>query len=252
MKRIIRILAVVFLLSPAFLHAGPEEFYQNGLTEYTAGDYTGAIESWLQVSESGFESPELYYNLGNAYYKTGNIPSTILYFEKARKLAPNDEEILFNLKIANLKVIDKTEELPLLLIEKWWENTVSLFHADNWAIFSILLLLFVFIFLALRRFSVRKGFRYFYASLSVVFIFLTLLCFVFSETQRDRLLNEYEAVVFTPMVSVKSSPDEKGMDIFIIHEGTKVEITDHIEDWCEIRLQNGSVGWLKASDIQAI
>jgi tetratricopeptide (TPR) repeat protein len=219
---------------------------------YTKAQYQDAINTYNSILELGYESPEIYYNLGNAYYKEKVIALAILNYEKAIQLAPNDEDIRYNLDLTNRLVVDKIEVLPVFFVTGWIRNFKSIFTSDVWAIISlacfILILVFISVFLYSRRIGLKKlslGFAFF-------IVIISIISFVFSYQQKQAILNGNTAIVIRSSITVKSSPDISGTDLFVVHEGTKVWIEDKISDWNEIKLSDGSIGWLKAEDIEVI
>jgi len=219
---------------------------------YSDGSYANSIDLYKEVLKNGYESAELYYNIGNAYYKLNDYSSAILYYERGNRLDPGNEDINFNLKIVNNKIADKIEPLPELFYKRWYDALVSLFSLDTWAkIVVILFLLSIFmasIYFISRILILRK--ISFWLSIILFFSFLFTMLTAFQSY--SRLKNQHEAIVFSPTITVKSSPDEKSIDLFVIHEGTKVSIIDQIGNWYEIRIANGSVGWLQSSTIEKI
>lgn len=219
---------------------------------YTDGLFTNAVDLYKQVLTSGNESWELYYNLGNSYFKMNDFASAILYYEKAKKLNPGNEDINFNLKVTNGKIADKIEPLPEMFYKRWYRNLVELFSIDNWARITILAFIlslsFALIYVMSQRVYLRK--MGFWAG--IMFFILSLLTVHLSVQNYKTLQNNTEAIIFAPTVTIKSSPDEKSIDLFVLHEGTKVQILDNIGNWYEIRIINGSVGWLPVSSLEKI
>ena len=220
--------------------------------EYTKGNYQNAIDLYLQIVKTGYEAPELYYNLGNAYFKSNSLPYAILYFEKAKKLNPTDEDIEYNIKVVNNKLIDKIDIVPELFYIRWWKAINSQSSANGWALISIISLCIFLLLVAIYLFSYKMLLRKLGFSFSFVFLLITLLALNFSFIQKRQSTNSNEAIVFSPSVSVKSSPDANSVDLFVIHEGIKVEITDNIGDWSEMKIANGSKGWIKKEEYQKI
>jgi tetratricopeptide (TPR) repeat protein len=219
---------------------------------YTDGLFTNAVDLYKEVLTSGNESWELYYNLGNSYYKMNDFASAILYYEKAKKMNPGNEDINFNLKVTNNKIADKIEPLPELFYKQWYRNLSELFPVDIWSRITILTfilsLLFALFYVMSQRVFLRK--MGFWAG--ILFFILSLVSVHFSVQNYKTLQNNTEAIIFAPTVTIKSSPDEKSIDLFVLHEGTKVNILDNIGNWYEIRIANGSVGWLPVSSLEKI
>ena len=249
MKKMIMILAVL-LVSVAGM-AQVNEWFKEANDAYNEGDFEQALVLYGNIEDSGMESAELYYNMGNTYYKMKKYPMSILYYEKALKLDPGDEDIRTNLEIANLAVVDKINVLPQSFIARWWNGAKSKLSADGWAWVSVgafaLLLLCLFAFLMARRTGLRKvGF---FAGL------LMLLCLAFSVVfaigNYTDQRSQDEAIVMTSTVNVKSSPSDISVDLFVLHEGAKVRILDSTKGWNKIRIADGSVGWLPAESMIA-
>jgi len=219
---------------------------------YIEGKFDQAIETYQKINNSGFESAELFYNLGNAYYKLNSYPKAILYYEKALQLSPNDNDIQYNLELTNRYVVDKIEKLPVFFITNWFINIRNLFSTDKWAVLSIIFFLTTLVFITIYLISRKYGLKKFSFWISLLFIFLFLSSLYFSYKQKQVILNDDTAIIMSPSVTIKSSPDISGTDIFVLHEGTKVWVLDQISDWREIKLSDGTKGWLKASDMEVI
>ena len=226
-------------------------WFDEGNASYSEGNYEQALAKYNQIVEAGLESAALYYNMGNTYYKIKEYPEAILYYEKALKLDPGNEDIRTNLEIANMAVVDKIEQLPQSFIVRWWNALKSFFAVDGWAWVSVvsfgLMLLSLFSFLMARRMGWRK--TGFFAGLVFVLIFGLSLFFAIAK-HRDVTVQD-EAIVMTPTVTVKSSPSVSSVDLFVLHEGAKVKILDSADDWNKIRIADGSVGWIQAKDVAA-
>jgi len=218
---------------------------------YADNQYNAAIELYEKILQGNYESPALYFNLGNAYFKEGNIPAAILNYEKALKLDPTDNDIRYNLDLANSRIVDKIEPLPEFFMKTWWRNIRDLFSSDQWARAGLLLLILslasAFVFFVSRSILARKISFW----TGTFFIFMMLIAFVFSSSGYRHYNRSDSAIIFNPTVTVKSSPNDNSVDLFVIHEGTKVTISDQVEGWSEIRLANGNVGWVKTSSFTA-
>ena len=173
--------------------------------EYNEGHYEIAIDHYRDVIDKGYISAELFYNLGNAYFKTDAIPESILYFEKALKLDPKNKDIQFNLNIANSRKIDKIEEVPDLFYIKWWNSFMALFSPNNWAVIAIVLFVSIFVFGAFffisRSYRIRKT-SFWLSVVAVVFFMLSLL---FSIQSYDEFVSDNYAIVFDPTITIKSA-----------------------------------------------
>jgi tetratricopeptide (TPR) repeat protein len=221
-------------------------------TAYTQNKFNQAIDLYKQVIANGFESPELYYNLGNSYFKLKNYPSAVLYYEKARKLDPSNEKINFNIKVVNARIIDKIEELPKPFFKRWAAAFCEMFSLNVWALFSIVFLFLFFIFIAVYLLANLVSIRKLTFWAAWLFLVIALLSGANAYSQYRNIKTSDEAIIFEPTVNVKSSPDANSQDLFVIHEGTKVSITDKVGNWIEVRIANGSDGWIAETAGQRI
>ncbi|MFA6597807.1 MAG: tetratricopeptide repeat protein [Ignavibacteriaceae bacterium] len=219
---------------------------------YKSGNYKEAITGYEAALHDGYHGGSLFYNLGNAYYRSGKFGLAILYYEKALQLSSGDEDIQHNLVIANSKIVDKVDVVPKFFLFAWWEALQNLFHPDGWRDFMfivyLLLLLSVGIFFTAKKSSTKKYSFFTGASILIIFV-VSIVLFL---TIRHQLENYKYGIVLVQVVNVKSSPDEKSSDAFILHEGIKVKVEDKLEGWNKIRLSDGKIGWLDSSAVGII
>jgi len=230
----------------------PEKLFQNANEQYNLARYDSALILYNQLFEAGKTSPELLYNMGNAYYKLRDIPSAILFYEKARKIAPNDEDILHNLQIANSLILDKIEPVPQLFFKSWWETFYTMFPADLWAVISLISLGILLFFVLLFLLSHNKMWRKLGFFSGLFMLLITLGTFGMASQKYYYTRQTNEAIIFTSTITVKSSPSASSVDLFVLHEGTKVSLLDKLDGWQKIRIANGSVGWLPAEASKGI
>ncbi|MCP4553385.1 MAG: tetratricopeptide repeat protein [Bacteroidetes bacterium] len=252
MKRLVLILVLFSSIEFGFTSNLNDSIISLAASQYDAGLYNEAIKSYNNILSNGFESVEIYYNLGNAYFKMNNLPSAILHYEKAKKLKPNDADINYNLNVANTQIVDNIEDFPELFFKNWWNSFYNMFSANGWAKltigFFILTLIFISIYLLSNVRFIKKIFFIFGGLLLLV----TLFSFTLSYQKYYYSVEQKEAIVFEATVTIKSSPNANSVDLFVIHEGTKVFISDELDDWYEIRIANGSIGWLQKKSTQLI
>jgi tetratricopeptide (TPR) repeat protein len=232
-------------------------FAQNDLLlkaneQYTKEQFKEAINSYQELLMTGLESPEVYFNLGNAYYKTGQHTLAILNYERAKLLSADDEDIDFNLQVANQYVVDSIQELPGIFIVNWWNGLINSQTTDRWAVISIISFLFFLSLAGLFLFAKTGTIRRLAFWVAIVFFLISGFSWSFAGKQKSRLVNHSFAIVTQPTVAIKSSPSEKGTNLFIIHEGLKIQIVDKLGDWVEIKLANGNKGWLMLDAIEKI
>jgi len=243
---------IIFLFSIAvvsILHAqDPVSMFSEANNSYAEGDYQNAIELYSTILNQGVESGEVYFNLGNAYFKTNDIGRAILYYEKASKFIEGDPALDQNLQLSRLRIVDKIESIPELFVFEWWTTLSHLFLLDTllWvsiALFSILILLIIVNLLYSRQY-IRQLIWVTSAFCIIIFVITFSLVYEF-ETSRF-------GVILEEKVSVISEPDIGGTEVFILHEGTKVKINRLLNNWLEITISDGKTGWLKETSLEVI
>ena len=223
-----------------------------GDSAYMKNDYASAIQIYEALLNRG-EAADIYYNLGNSYYKAGDIAKAILNYERALLLQPGNGDIRANLEIARSKPVDKVEPVPEIFLVSWTKSLINSMSVDSWAVCGvvcfILLIVSLYLFIFSKQIVLKKaGFIS-----GIVFLAVTILANVFANQQKDELTNRNSAIVINPSVTVRSTPSESGTSLFILHEGHKVGVKDgSMKDWKEIRLEDGKVGWVPASAIEII
>lgn len=219
---------------------------------YMKEDYASAIQIYEALLKNG-EATEVYYNLGNSYYKIDEIAKAILNYERALLLQPGNSDIRANLEVARAKTIDKVEPTPEVFFISWSKILINSMSVDAWAawgiasfiLFIVALYLFVFSKLILWK---KIGFI-----AGIVLLIIVVCSNMFALQQKERLLNRDDAIVTNPSVIVRSTPSESGTSLFVLHEGRKVNIKDNsMKEWKEIRLEDGKVGWVPATTIEII
>ena len=228
------------------------QLWEKANAAYLSQNYNEAVEGYEQILRTGQTSAKLYFNLGNAYFKNGQTNLAILYLERAKLLDPNNKDIDFNIAFVNQNVVTKLEPLPQPFFVRWRASILNMHSTDTWAIISIsafitfLLLAGLFIFskiVLVRRISFISG---------IVILLLSIFTFSFAGKQKKKISQRNSAIVFCPRVTVKSAPTATSTNLFLIYEGVKVELTDSIGTWKEIKLADGNEGWLQDSCIVKI
>ena len=229
-----------------------ETLFEQANQAYAGGDYGKALELYEAVSGMGYESAALYFNMGNAAYKQVQLGRAILNYERAARLNPSDEDIAFNLKLANMRLVDKVEAAPEFLVSRWWNNLLNGRASGSWALWALtclwLALLAGAAFLYLRR-SIFRRFTFF----GGIFLLLaSLFCLGSALRKYDLEQNSRQAIVMASNAYVKSAPDRQSTDLFIIHEGLKVTVLDETGTWKRVRLGDGKSGWMETREIEEI
>ena len=240
---------MIFLSSLVFAQQG-----QLGKAEeaYKSGDYKASIALYEDVAKQYGVSSELYYNLGNAYYKDQSYAAAILNYERALMLDPENEDAALNLQMANAQTIDKIEAVKPLFLSVWVDNIARAMTSNAWAYTSVVFFLFFILGLVFYFFLARVALRklgFFGAIVSIAFC---VICNVFASSQKKSIEERNYAIVFAPIVTVKSAPAESGTELFVIHEGLKVKTLSSLGDWTEIELPDGNIGWMFTKDITQI
>jgi len=253
MKAYFKIFAIsLFCISTFQLNAQEPDKLQEALDAYQKGEYQYASGIYEDILGQGKHAFELYYNLGNAYFKQNMFAKSILYYERALRLSPNDENTLFNLNVARTKTIDKIEPLPELFFKRWWKSLIGIQNTSSWAYTCIVLWVFLLtsiaVFLAAKTIGIKK----ISFSLAIALLALNILSFTLAFKSYQNLTNKNEAIIMSQRLTAKSAPNTGSTDLFVIHEGTRVRITDRMTEWVEIKLDNGSVGWIKTGTFELI
>jgi len=250
MKRAALIVSLSMLLGA--LHASPDSLFQAGNRLYQEGKYELALETYGEIVLLGFESAELYYNMGNAAYRSNSIGYAILYFEKALKLDPGHEDAANNLEFASRYRVDTFEEVPELFIRNWIRSFFLLLPERGWSILTLILFVLlissVLIYVYARKLALKKlGFF-----LALIAVFLFFLSFSGALKRHRNIIRPDSAIILSPSVVVRSTPSESGTELFILHEGTKVKINERVTGWQNIRVMDGREGWITTEDFESI
>jgi len=219
---------------------------------YQQGNYEPALEAYQAIILDGFESADLYYNMGNAAYRSNSIGHAILYYEKALKLDPSHEDALHNLNFVSRYRQDTFDSVPRLFLSAWIKGFVQLFPERTWSllalIFFVIILAGLLVYLFSRQMAVKKaGFI-----TGLVSLFLFIIVFVSSLSRYRELIHPDAGIILSPSVTVRSSPSESGTELFVLHEGTKIEVNEKVSGWQNIKVIDGREGWIMTGDFATI
>jgi tetratricopeptide (TPR) repeat protein len=253
MNRLILILLGILTVIPGLSRSQTvDQLFQQANSDYQQGKIAEARDAYEGIRKAGLESGELYYNLGNAYYKSGDIGRAILNYERALRLMPSDEDVRHNLDLANLRITDRIESVPRLFIWDTWDSVKHWFslRGITWATYAVYLLLLVLIAATVlsRTYRLRKA--AFLASLGTALLVAVFLAIFVGRLTENSQTDE--GVVVASITTVKNSPDSKSSDAFVLHAGVKVWILDGINEWIKIRLADGKVGWMERGAAEVI
>ena len=220
---------------------------------YAAADYATVVYIYEQLVAAEGEAASVYYNLGNSYYKQGEIARAILNYERALLITPNNGDVQFNLELARSKAVDKNAIVTELFLVRWIRSFMAILSADGWARAAILC--FIILILCLTTFIFAKSKK----TKKIIFIFAlfsavgTIVANVIAADLTKKMVNRENAIVMEPSVTIRSTPSVNGTELFILHEGKKVKIKDDsMKDWKEIEIEDGNIGWLPDSAIERI
>lgn len=246
------LLTFILSLSAVLGTAQNGALFKQATEFYNKGEYTKAIENYGKILENGEHSAELYFNLGNCHYKLNAIGPSILYYEKALLLKPNDKEILNNLGYAQNMRLDAVEEMPKTEIAQFYYGLVNFFSFDQWAYIAVALILF-FVLAYLAYFFLRPATQKRIAFISSVFaMVLGVLCVLLAYLQYQEFKNDNPAIIFSQEVKISSEPNSNSEVVFTLHEGTKVKVLDQLGEWKKIQLADGQTGWLPKESIRLL
>ena len=227
----------------------PEELLTKANSLYNENAFDSALVLYKDIVEQGYSSASLYYNIGNTYYKLRNYPLAIYYYEKSLKLDPNNDDTKHNIEIAQLFLTDKIEAVPELFIKTWWNNLSNTFTLNLWSIITLvligLLLTCLFFYITAKTRGLKKS-MFFICLFLLVF---TICSFSISAKKYNYISTNNEGIIIIPTITIKSSPSNSSVDLFVLHEGSKVKILDNADGWEKIKIANGSIGWLPASSV---
>lgn len=222
---------------------------EQSIKYYSDGKYDSSKVLLQQLVDQDYQSFELYYNLGNSYYKLNQVEEAILYYEKARKLNPKDEDLLFNLELANARI---TDHIPMLPGSKFVENVIGALKTDQWAVISVsaffIFLLFLLLFLATANGALKSLSLFAFSIMGVC----ALLTFSFATVSKSSFDDRKSYIVFESAVNVSSAPNISGKQLFVIHKGLKIEWLQESGEYAKIKLPDGNIGWVVKRSIKEI
>lgn len=244
---------VLIMLLACFLMPASASLKTEADKAYQENDFKGAIEKYEAILNGGQESADIYYNLGNSYYKDNNIAKAVLNYERALLLSPGDDDIRYNLEMAKSKIIDNVTPKREIFIVTWINTIRDLMSETSWSVFAISCFILFILGTSAYIFGGKLVLRKTGFSFAVVFLILTVVANLFADSQKDKLVDRRGAIIMQESVTVKSTPDNSGTDLFVLHEGTKVFINDNsMKGWKEVSLEDGTRGWVPTESIEVI
>lgn len=256
MKKILLFLtAILFAAAPlrGASSADTDSLWRDGVNAYNGGDYEVALRSFKQIEEAGYFSPELYYNIGNSYFKmSGYVAYAILYYERALRLDPSYEDAQNNLAMAQQFTLDRIESVPEFVLVSWAKGLRDMLSSNAWAYLAVGFFALVAVMMLIFRYGRSLGGRKTAFAFAIVFFVFMAVSVVCSVSLCRRAHRTDEAIIVNPVSSIKSSPNDSGKSLLILHEGTKVTILEDLGDWRRVEISDGRQGWLLKRDIEII
>ncbi|OSY88800.1 hypothetical protein WH52_03795 [Tenacibaculum holothuriorum] len=250
MKKIIIVL--LLFISSISNAQNADAVFSNANALYKEGKYSEAIKLYEEVIDQNKVSSELYYNLGNAYYKLNKVAPSIYYYEKAIQLAPLNEDAQNNLIFAKRLTLDRIEELPKSVFQKFNENYLQKLTYNSWAVVTVLFSFLAGILFLLFYFALEPSKKRLYFVTSMLSFLLLIVTLSITFTQYSDAQKNIQAIIFSEEVSVNNAPTANSEEVFTLHEGTKVKVLDSVDDWKKIKLADGKIGWMKANSLKIL
>lgn len=252
MKKSLTILTLIFCTMISMAQT-PETLFEQGNKAYADGDYSQASSIYCEILKQGKVSPELYYNLGNTYYRLDEIGNSIVCYERALKLKPNYRDCRENLELAYSKTQDKIDQIPELFFVRWWKAAVNIFSTTGWEIAFIIILIFGALLAMSVAYFIPRGehIRTILTS-GYVIVALFALCLIGLISSSIMASSHKKAIVVASVAEVKSSPEQNSVEKMYLHSGTPVTIEETIGEWQKIRIADGNTGWVETNSISVI
>lgn len=243
---------IILIFASSLYSQNINELMQSAGNYYRNGEFNKAIEIYEKIKNDNYEGTSLYFNLANSYYRIGKLGFAILNYERALKFTPSDEDVKHNLAFANLSTVDRIQPLPTFFLFEWWESLLASLSVNGWTyvsffIYLVLMILIVIYFFAKTIFQQKL---ILFSGLGVLVIFLIVVSLTIVKINREETV--ICGVLIEQSTTVKTSPDQKSTDAFVIHEGLKVNLEDQLDEWIKIRLADGKVGWIQKTSVEKI
>ena len=227
------------------------ELFSNGNAAYNGGNYALAIEKYEAILVQDLHSPALYFNLANAHYRLGNVAESVYYFEQAKRLAPSDQAIKNNSRFARNMTRDDIEELPTTQVAQLQQNMLATFSLQSWSTISLTLIWLSIVLLVVYRLNNRMFYKRVFFSSAILLLICSLSALVFTQ-QKHEQLQVVKGVVYAEEVAVWGEPNQRSDELFLLHEGTTVEVIDDLSDWLKVKIANGSEGWIQKESLRLL
>lgn len=244
---------LIYILAISCLNGqSGEDFFKLGNDAFDKKDYLGAIKNFEAAIEKGNVGTELFFNLGNSYQKSEMLGKALVNYQRCLLLQPNFQPALNNLKITQAKRADDIESLPPFFIQQWWEKASLFFSSGTWGFLSLLFFWLAIAGIILNLVKSDHPKAKLTKILSPVLLLFAFLFFLLSGHRKQLITENKSGFIIEKEIDLKQAADEISTTIFPIHDGTKVNITDKIGDWYQVKLENGESGWIRSSQMEKI
>ncbi|HHU99029.1 MAG TPA: hypothetical protein GXX76_04180 [Bacteroidales bacterium] len=252
MKRIVLIQFIFLACMVTLAGQSPEERYAQAGELYGSGDYSGAASLYRKLWEEGYRSRDLLYNAGNAFFKSGDNASAILFYERAKLLAPADEDIDYNLQIARSRITDRIESVPQLFFVRWFDFLALLTSTNTWAVAALVMFLVALVLALLFLTKARARGRLLSFWLAIAALLFSFLMILLALRNNNLVNHNKKAVITCSIVTGRSAPGETGNELFVLHSGTTVTVEQELGAFREVRLPDGNKGWIRSDCMEKI
>lgn len=250
--RFLLLTLILIVIGQSLMAQSGGAVFEQANKSYENKKYREAAELYESILLTGEFSSELYYNLGNSYYRSNQLGKAILNYERALQLAPSDGDIQHNLKVAKHELVDNFGIVEPFFLRKWWFNAADSLSSSAWAIIGLLFLWagiagLILWLIGKERTQRKKGFF-----IGGILLLVSALPFLLAVSRKNNEVNSQAAIVLQKEITLRSAPDKESTEVVLIHEGSKVALLDNIGDWYKVRLSNGEQGWLPESGFEKI
>ncbi|MCF8226206.1 MAG: tetratricopeptide repeat protein [Bacteroidales bacterium] len=246
------IIFILFVAHSLFAGDVPDSLYNEAGEAYAAGKFEQALDLYREIEEMGYEAADLYYNMGNASFRSNRPGYAILYYNKALKINPRHTEARSNLDYVSLFREDQLENVPEFFLKSWFRSLFSMLPLKAWSYLALTFFLFILAGILFYIFGSHLSLKKTGFAIALVSILFFTISIAAAVNHHRKIIHPRRAIILTPSVVVKSSPSSSGTDLFILHEGTGVNTDEHVGEWVEIRISDGRVGWIPSESLEVI
>lgn len=247
-----KFLFLLLLIANSLAAQNIDSLFNSANELYRNGNYDKAIESYKQILEQDAISDELFYNLGNSYYKLNKVGPSIFYYEKALQLNPLNQDVKNNLVFAKRLALDNIEEVPKTFLQKFNTNYLQKLSYNEWAVVTIVFVLLSAVLFLLFYFAYTPTKKRFFFTLAIISFILFVAAISITYNQYNFSKNTKKAIVFATKTEVRNAPTLNSEEVFTLHEGTKVIVLDAVDNWKKIKLADGKIGWIISDEIKML